>query len=196
ILFCDYGVDPSDPTLGLVLASYDDDKVPAGEPYEGCIAVPHAGALEDLEKLGPEPEKLGDEPRSHHKSHVELDAEGINLDHPWRAIAGRPITDNRQPAVDMRPRMAPRLTLDVAQSAATWKVSRAATLAHDAGFPCDALGSTFTYGSDDEASRKLQLAAIAALSGQSKPGWTATLQCADEAGANAGRPHNASQVHR
>lgn len=206
ILFCEYGVDPSDPAAGVVRASYD--RAPAGVPHSGCIAVPYDGAIEALGKFGPEPELMGEAPRSHFASHVELDEEEVAADHPRRALAGRPITqDNRRVAADMRPFAAPQLTLEVARAARAAEIEAAHDAAHDGGFVSSTLGKAHRYPSDAEAAGKMQMAAIAALSGQSKPGWTATLRCAalregtgseeaTSADEPTGVPHKAAQVHQ
>jgi hypothetical protein len=197
ILFCRYGVDPSAPEKGYVFADYPDGAAPPADAHPDCLAVPDAGPVERFGRFGPAPDLMGDAPASHHASQAELDAQDVAKDSPLRAIAGNAITkDNRRPATDFRHWAAPDLTVDVARAAKLREVEVADAAAQIGGFPSSALGAPHTYPSDADALGKMQMAAIAALSGQSKPAWTAALRCVDADGVAAGRPHKAAQVHQ
>ena len=147
-------------------------------------------------RYGPALRLMGDPPRSHHKSNAELDAEGFEKAHPLREIAGLPVkSDNRRLETDMRPWRAPDLTPDVARAAKRLEMGFALDAAAAAGFDSAALGGEpRRYPSDADGERKLQMAALAALARQSKPGWTATLRCAEVGGTIVGVPHKPVQV--
>ena len=56
LLFCRYGVDTSDPSLGIVVAHYADGQAPERDAHPGCTLVRHDGPFEALDRFGPAPE--------------------------------------------------------------------------------------------------------------------------------------------
>ena len=195
-LACRYGIDAARPEVGIIVESAADDQVLDMTGRPDCLYLELPGPHEQWGRYGPALRLMGDPPRSHHKSNAELDAEGFEKAHPLREIAGLPVrSDNRRLETDMRPWRAPDLTPDVARAAKRLEMGLAFHAAA-ASFDSAALGGEpRRYPSDADAERKLQMAALASLAGQSKAGWTATLRCAEGGSAPVGVPHTALQVH-
>ena len=82
------------------------------------------------------------------------------------------------------------------------KADRARTLRFDCfheivgGFTSAALGAAHSYGSSDTDRENIDRAAMAALSGQKDPKWTAQVQCAVNDGPMSLAAHTAAQVHQ
>ena len=206
---CRYGVDPARPDKGYIVESAADDKILDMTGRPGCLYLELPGVPEQWGRFGPEPELMGEPPTGTYPNHDELDQHGTPDDHRLRQLAGLPVPDNRRRAADMRDWAAPDLTPDVARLAKRLEMAAALGAAAVGGFDSAVLGGDepHRYPSDDDGERKLQMAALAALAGQSKPGWTATLRCAETrkemvdgkpkviVGAFLGVAHTAAEVH-
>ena len=204
---CHYGLDAAHPEKGIIVEMAADDQTLDMSQRSGCLYLEIQATLESWGRFGPPPAPMGDAPVGCFPSHDELDRHSIPDDHHLRRVAGLPRPDNRRCGVDMRPWAAPDLTPEIAALAKRLEMAAAFDAAAVGGFSSEALGEPHSYPSDADAERRLQLAALAALTGQSKEGWTATLRCAEirkatvdgvektALGPIVGVPHTPGQVH-